>query len=158
VFETAAESSDLSPQQMRDLDELRAALKPSPKARAFSRAKREAKKTKAQGKKEKRQSVRAAVFERAGGECECGCGRVFGPADPGELDHFFGKAREESVESCWALTRWCHHQKTVNAPSAAEWLARFAGHCAKYLYWDTWRHAKSRLQFVETRAELGGGR
>jgi len=99
--------------------------------------------------------VRAAVLRRAldsGALCECGCGEdlaTFG----GEVDHFFGKARDESAESCWVLTRDCHYQKTNNIPSAAWWLKSFIRHQRKHGL-DVNR-ALDRLHWVQTRGGFG---
>lgn len=95
--------------------------------------------------------IRAAVLARANGLCEC-CSTtlsLFG----GQLDHFWGKARDESVESCWMLTVDCHYQKTNSIPSSAFWLRAWIRHLRKYGY-DTTK-AGNRLHFVETRAALG---
>lgn len=107
--------------------------------------------------KEKRQAtadVRAAVLERANGLCECGCARPFVLRGP-ELDHFFGRARSESVESCWVLRSDCHHRKTNNVPNAAVWLEKFRAHCVHYNYWDEAKKAGRRLAYVEAKEKLG---
>jgi hypothetical protein len=68
---------------------------------------------------------------RAGGLCECGCGRR---VPPGEADHFFGRAKVEEQEfNCWILHPWCHQQKTLNAPSWDYWALRFIAHCGRYM-------------------------
>lgn len=76
-----------------------------------------------------RRAIRNAVFTRSGGRCEC-CGteitkRTF------ELDHFFGRARSELVETCWALCsrdQGCHFEKTNSRPTRRWWLERFRRH------------------------------
>jgi hypothetical protein len=50
------------------------------------------------------------------------------------MDHFWGRAREESVESCWMLCPRCDARKTENKPSRAQWLINFGQHCASYEY------------------------
>jgi hypothetical protein len=75
--------------------------------------------------------IRAAVFVRAGGWCECKCGRRL--TENSQLDHAFGRSRApESVATTWALRIECHDQKTQNRPSAAHWLKRFGEHCKRY--------------------------
>ena len=79
--------------------------------------------------------VRAAVFARSGGRCECGCGRQLWHS--WELDHFFGgPKRNESntVEGCWALTPKCHSDKTENKPNHGEWLWNYRFHCSQHGY------------------------
>lgn len=77
-------------------------------------------------KAEARRAVRHLVEERAAGRCEvAGCGG-FGL----EMDHFWGRAREESVESCWMLCHLCHRMKTNNMPDRIAWLETFRGHAA----------------------------
>jgi hypothetical protein len=76
-----------------------------------------------------RRAVRQAVVTRAGGRCEA-CGTHVTAAS-GELDHFFGRARSESVETCWLLCPGavgCHRSKTDNQPSRRWWLERFRRH------------------------------
>ena len=78
-------------------------------------------------------TVRAQVFARAEGLCECGCGEPLG--DSGHLDHFFGRAKApENERTCWALHWRCDHLKTTNTPSAAAWLRKFIAHCLKHRY------------------------
>jgi hypothetical protein len=133
------------------LEELRAALRPkSKKTWATSRKQKREKKA---AKKEKRAAVREAVMMRALGYCECGCGNYVRETAL-ELDHFWGRARSESVESCWALSK-CHHWfKTHNEPSAEYWLKKFAKHCERHGFTDEAARARARLSFIQTRSSL----
>jgi hypothetical protein len=71
----------------------------------------------------KRVAIRREVIKRDTGCCSCGI-------DPGtELDHFWGRGREESVESCWMLCTDCHRAKTDNDPKRIDWLWWFKAHC-----------------------------
>lgn len=79
-----------------------------------------------------RAAVRQAVVSRAGGRCEA-CG-VEVSARVGELDHFFGRARSENVETCWLLCRTCHGEKTENRPNRRWWLERFRRHAVLHGY------------------------
>lgn len=79
--------------------------------------------------------VRTALVRRAGLYCECGCGQMFkGPGGVPQLDHFFGRARAESVETCWLLRTDCHERKTRNEPSRPFWLERFICHAEHHGY------------------------
>ena len=92
------------------------------------------------------QDVRSQVMDRADGACEC-CGGQ--PVLPLELDHFFGGSKRRSMEafeSCWALCRFCHHQKTNNNPSAAYWLRDFVHHCRKHGFLEIEVAASARLE------------
>jgi hypothetical protein len=95
---------------------------------------------------------RAAVMERAGFRCE----RIVGdPRDPPgaraphercgrpahERDHFWGRARDESVEGSWALCVLCHRAKTENRPSRWYWLWSFGAHAARLGYREQWEKA-----------------
>ena len=76
-----------------------------------------------------RRALRAAVFTRAGGRCEC-CG-VEISSGSGELDHFLGRARSENIETTWALCggpAGCHQKKTDNRPTRVFWLVRVRRH------------------------------
>lgn len=117
-------------------------------------APKEAREEKRAAKREATRAVRAAVLERARGQCECGCGRPFVLGGP-ELDHFFGRARAESVQACWALRSDCHHRKTTATPSAEAWFERFRAHCIRYSYWAEAKRAASRLAYVEAKKRLG---
>ena len=92
--------------------------------------------------------VYEVVAERAAGRCE-GCFHAFGLSlkDRPELDHFEGRARSESVETCWMLCGSCHAGKSANDPSKAYWLARFAIHAEKYGYRVALVAALKRLEF-----------
>ena len=78
--------------------------------------------------------IRAICVERGGGRCEA-CG-----VDPWRgisMDHFWGRAREESVESCWMLCAGptgCDRQKTDNFPSRLHWVRLFGVHVALHRY------------------------
>lgn len=89
-------------------------------------------------RKGERASVRAAVVLRANGRCECGCNCaipfVGHSAFTPELDHFFGRAHAESVETCWLLARIHHQSKTENYPTREYWDALFADHCKRHGY------------------------
>lgn len=138
-----------SPDGLRWVAALEQALRPK-RSKAPTRQRREAKR---QSRRERTAEVRAAVMERAGGICECGCGTEF--REPSfnyspQLDHFRGRARGESVESCWALTAYCHEQKTRNEPDAAAWLRKFAAHCRRHGY-------DREAQLAEARLSARGG-
>jgi 5-methylcytosine-specific restriction endonuclease McrA len=127
--------------------ELDAAIAKASRASATRRTLRKPKEAKRKAKREARGEVGAAVMDRAHGRCEC-CGSGDGLL---ELEHFFGRARAESLETCWALCRACHRSKTDNDPSAAWWLKRFARHCEHYRYSEAEARARKRLAFVEAR-------
>jgi hypothetical protein len=78
-----------------------------------------------------RSAVRAMVAARSGGKCEA-CN-----ANAGESlhwDHFWGRAREESVESTWMLCPRCDREKTDNYPTRAYWIGLFRQHCQGHGY------------------------
>lgn len=77
--------------------------------------------------------IRHAVFLRANNRCECGCGRWV-TEESMHLDHFWGRARDESVESCWALHLECDTQKTLNRPDWATWGQKFLEHARHHGY------------------------
>jgi hypothetical protein len=98
-----------------------------------------AKAGKRETKREARSEVRAAVVARADGRCERILGEpgnVMGRCNmPGvEMDHMHGRAREESVESCWLHCVLCARAKTTNKPSRAYWLWNFGIHAAMHGY------------------------
>lgn len=95
--------------------------------------------------------IRASCVARAKNRCECGCNRWI-TAETCHLDHKFGRAREESVESCWALSIECDDERTRNYPSAAIWWARYALHCLKHRYWS---HLERALTAVQTQEAKG---
>lgn len=72
-----------------------------------------------------RKDCRAIVAARANGCCEA-CGARRGPAL--HWDHFWGRAREESVEGTWMLCARCDRSKTDNSPNRAFWLEAFGNH------------------------------
>lgn len=88
--------------------------------------------------------LRALVFARAKGRCECNCGRALG--ESGHLDHMFGRARvPEAFSNCWALALSCDAAKTNNYPSAAFWLRRFRAHCRKHGFGAELDRADARM-------------
>lgn len=142
-------------------------LQAKPSRGIWTSAFRKAQKTSERPAKEialaRRQDIRTAVFLRAGGLCECGCGeRMHESASKyaetrGELDHMFGRGVGRLLESertCWALRADCHRKKTRNQPDASTWWTRFADHCARRGYVDIAMRASGRAHFVETRASL----
>jgi 5-methylcytosine-specific restriction endonuclease McrA len=135
-----------SPSDRRVIAELESAVVPHrPKPLRAERLKK--KRAKRVSKREKRAEVREAVMNRSVGLCEA-CVKDLTLTDPGELDHFFGKARAESVESCWLLCRACHRAKTDNNPSAAWWLDRFDAHARFYGYTAESKRARARLEGI----------
>lgn len=82
--------------------------------------------------------IREMVMTRAGGMCECGCGRALLYFGAAEMDHWLGgsgrRKQKESVETCWMLSGYCHHRRTRNEPSVAAWNERFERHCRLYDY------------------------
>jgi hypothetical protein len=78
-----------------------------------------------------RKAIRAEVARRAGGCCEA-CGARRGAAL--HWDHFWGRAREESVEGTWMLCPLCDTEKTENRPSRVWWLRRFRRHVLDRAY------------------------
>jgi hypothetical protein len=123
-----------------------ASLKPK---RGVVKARR-VRKVKTADKRNMTREIRAYVFGRASGNCECGCGRRL---DPGELDHFFGRGRVETAHTCWALSHACHQAKTLNQPSRGQWLLAFAAHCRRHHYVGERERAEAALQFY--RAKTG---
>ena len=95
--------------------------------------------------------IRAAVCLRAAGACES-CGAWVGEnGESGHLDHARGRARSETVESCWLLCVPCDDERTHNRPTSAHWLRLFAAHCADYGFAAEHERALARLQFVTAR-------
>jgi 5-methylcytosine-specific restriction endonuclease McrA len=115
-----------------------------PLRRSVKKARKE-KTAKRATKKEKTATVRQAVVLRADNCCEW-CSRPGTDFEALELDHFEGRARSETLESCWLLCRGCHRQKTNNAPSAAWWLEAFRMHCERNGYAAQARRAANRLE------------
>lgn len=70
--------------------------------------------------------TRKAAWDRAGGTCECGCGRAFGkhPKERPEYHHRVEAALggDASLENCWCIRADCHAAITaqVSAPRAAK--------------------------------------
>lgn len=86
--------------------------------------------------------LRAAVFKRARGICECGCEQALGE---GRLDHVFGRSKApESLSNTWALRIQCDEAKTANRPSAAHWLMRFGEHAKRYGFTAELERARSK--------------
>lgn len=102
-------------------------------------------------KREARGAIRFVVFTRSRNACEA-CGLAFTGAQPAELDHFWGRARAESITACWMLCRCCHRRKTANQPDRALWLTRFAAHCDKHGYTNEAAKARRELSWVESKA------
>lgn len=95
--------------------------------------------------------IRAAVFARAKGRCECGCRRWI-TSESGQLDHQFGRAKvPQAVSNCWALSIACHEAKTLNHPSAAAWLQRFAWHAGKHGYLAERELALAKLNVLQVK-------
>jgi hypothetical protein len=128
--------ADLVREQARQLaarkqHDKRVSVKAAPRVKAKAQRK--------QTKREQRAAVRAAVVARAEGRCERILGEpgnVMGRCNaPGvEMDHMHGRAREESVESCWLHCVLCARAKTTNRPSRGYWLWNFGIHAAGYGY------------------------
>ena len=121
-------------------------------ARRRSRARPRApdrKAAKAEGKVRCRREVRDACVRRARGRCEQ-CGDWQGPDL--HLDHFWGRAREESVESCWMLCPGCHEDKTNNRPNRGEWLFAFGIHCKGLDYAEQVAKVEAAIAYARGRA------
>lgn len=72
--------------------------------------------------------TRELVWQRAEGQCECGCLRRI-RWNTLEMDHFLGRGKwPESPETCWALSRECHTAKHAGKPSRLRWLRLFLDH------------------------------
>jgi hypothetical protein len=98
-------------------------------------------------------ALHARLLTRCRGRCECGCGAK---VPPGEIDHFFGRAKAEETEAtCWVLSVRCHYAKTRNSPDGATWQRKFAEHCRRLGYVESQRRAEARQHFVETRGAFG---
>lgn len=130
---------------------LRAALAPRPKKALPFVPRKKAKATKKRTKKEETSEIRAAVMNRAAGDCEaCSFGFDGTALSRLDLDHFFGRVRvKQSERNCWALCRICHREKTRNDPSAAHWLERFIKHAEKHGYSEEAGMATRRLAALE---------
>jgi hypothetical protein len=79
-----------------------------------------------------RKALRDAALTRAGGRCEA-TGLDL-PAKVLEMDHFFGKARSENIETVWMLSPAAHIDKTRNHPTRRWWLERFRRHAVRHGY------------------------
>jgi hypothetical protein len=81
--------------------------------------------------------IRAFCLQRAGGLCECGCGRRL-DLSGFELDHWLNgigrRRQQQSIENCWVLSLRCHGERQRLKPSTPVWNARFAVHARKYGY------------------------
>lgn len=138
--------------EFRDVDAFNA-LQRAVEVKPAIRKRRKEKEAKRELKREKFSRLRKQVEARAAGFCECGCGASFWDGDPGEADHFFGKARAESLDTVWLLSRACHRAKTDNNPSAESWLVTFIRHCDRHGYSTAAWHAKARLDAIALLAE-----
>lgn len=73
-------------------------------------------------------ALKAALWVRSGGRCECGCGRRLTKWDA-ETDHFWGRAKAaQRPETCWLLAAEHHREKTENRPSRVHWIRKFLVH------------------------------
>ena len=101
-------------------------------------------------KRKETRAIRAAVWGRSDGHCECGCGVFLGdPSDRGELDHFRGRAKaSQAVDNCWRLATDCHRNKTNNLPDAAHWLERYIEHCERHGYGAEIEWACGRIDWL----------
>lgn len=131
-----------------DAAELSRALASSTKAtRARSQA-RATKAAKRETAKARRDDVREQATARAKDECEA-CGvSLFAIHHPAQLDHFFGRSRAESVETCWLICARCHREKTLNYPDAAAWFEAFIRHCVRHGYRAAAERARARLEGI----------
>lgn len=101
--------------------------------------------------------LRAAVFDRSNGWCECGCGEQISEAT-GEMDHFFGRAKvPQAISNCWALTRQCHAGKTSSRTSAKHWLECFVRHAVAHGYWPEVNRAADRLAVLAAKELMKHG-
>lgn len=99
--------------------------------------------------------IREEVFARAKQRCECGCRRWITP-ESGHLDHFFGRAKvPQAVSNCWALHPDCDARKTLNQPSARDWLLRFAFHAGKHGYLAERELALAKLNVLQVKKLVG---
>ncbi len=135
IYSSLEANGILGPGSTRVFAELHSAIKRATRARPALKKSKAAREKKKRTKAKDTKSVRAIVFARAGGKCECGCGQALKAFDPGDLDHFWGRGKApQSVENCWLLTRQCHRQKTDWYPCRQDWLLAFARHCDKHAY------------------------
>ncbi|HET9554313.1 MAG TPA: hypothetical protein VFP50_15230 [Anaeromyxobacteraceae bacterium] len=97
-------------------------------------------------------ALRAALWTRAEGRCECGCGRSLITFATAEMDHFWGRAKApQTPETCWLLARECHRRKTDNIPSRTHWLNLFLWHLESHGFGrsDSARRARAVLEAEE---------
>ncbi len=142
----------VSPPIDRALCELVDGLAPKPRSSAVRKTER-----KRRAKSVALKEIRAAVFARAAGRCEC-CGQVATPTNPLTVDHFFGRGKaKQSVANCWGLTVLHHREKTDNVPDALSWLRSFISHSRRHDYPQEIRMASALLQKHEAKAELAKG-
>lgn len=130
--------------------ELRRGLAPKPKSSAVLKTASKKRKKGAETKE-----IRAAVWKRANGACECRCGRM-----GDELDHYPGRIRvRQSVASCWLLSAECHRAKTLGRPDSLTWHRLFLTHAKDHGYMAMADYAQRRID-AETSvqaAEMLGG-
>lgn len=126
----------------------------SPKEKAAKKARTRGANSKREAKKVHRAGVYALVDARAAGHCESCGAHAMAFMQPLEHDHFWGRAREESVESVWLVCHRCHRDKTENRPNAEFWLARFSDHCDRHGYARQAKKAESRLAVLEAKSGL----
>lgn len=89
--------------------------------------------------------IRKAVFARAHGRCECGCGRWI-TEETGRLDTSSGERKSPSNSRPLAIE--CDEAKTASKPCAAVWLQRFAFHCGTHGYLAERELALAKLNFL----------
>lgn len=143
----ALDGASLSPIEAMALEALRQGLKPKP-VKEYAPKKTTPRKAPGTSKR----AVYKAVAKRAGVMCECGCGRSFGQFfGMPTVDHFWGVARSETVESCWRL-RWdCHRQKTESIPTRSAWFAKFISHCDRYGYSEQANKTRAAWEFYRAK-------
>lgn len=82
-------------------------------------------------------ALRAALWVRSEGRCECGCRRriaLYAGARGGgdraaHMDHYLGRARApQTPETCWLIHPDCHGDKHAANPSRRYWHQRFLLH------------------------------
>lgn len=84
-----------------------------------------------------------AIVTRCRGVCECGCGKR---VPPGEVDHFFGRAKApEDAQHCWLLHVDCHKAKTDSVPDRRAWLLKFIAFCGRHRFHDAGALAQKKL-------------
>jgi hypothetical protein len=98
---------------------------------------------------EETRRIREAVFRRADGICECGCGQWLN--DNGHMDHAESRRVQQTERNCWALTLECDLMRTVNSPSAAAWLRKFIAHCERHGYAAEAERAGARLLVLKAK-------